>query len=574
MAEIKQLVTIPSLPGLKRDGTQLDGDNFTDAQWCRFQRGRPKKMGGFARVTAGINGPVRAMLVWSRGTMNNIYSFSGYGIDMVQVDQNGAGGSIIDRTPAGWTNNTDIMWSVDTIYDAAVGSNKTQVLALPTKTATLIDDTTEYSLYVGDASSSTAFTAVADVNGKASGGVFSTAPFTVLYGSDGKVTWSNENEPQNYTTGSAGSARVTGAKIVAGIPVRTGSAGGGILWSLDSVIRMDYIGGSDIFRFSPVSGDSSILASKSVVQYDNFYYWIGIDRFLYTNGSVVEELPNQMNLNWFFDNLNYEQRQKVWGMKVTRYGEIWWFFPFGDATECDHAIIYNVREKSWYDTEIQRSAGYAAKALRYPVMAGNFNEAFYEVTLSAIVGTFTVGEQVLGGTSGALALVVNVSGSTLRIEGIAPTAGETLTGQTSGAHGKVGEPAELFDLYIHEKGYNAVEGDNETAIDSWFETSNFGLPTGGTQNGSPNGLNRWTRLVRIEPDFIGEGNMTVEVIGSEFAQQPDLVSDPYPFDFSTEKIDMREQRRQLRLRFESNEVGGHYEMGHVILHTEPGDVRS
>jgi hypothetical protein len=37
---------------------------------------------------------------------------------------------------------------------------------------------------------------------------------------------------------------------------------------------------------------------------------------------------------------------------------------------------------------------------------------------------------------------------------------------------------------------------------------------------------------------------------------------------------MREQRRMIRLRFNSNEVDGFYEMGRVILHTEPGDIRS
>jgi hypothetical protein len=70
MAEIKQLFTIMSLPGIKRDGTVLDGDNYSDGQWCRFQRGRPKKMGGFVRVSNQLSGPVRENLVWSRETLN------------------------------------------------------------------------------------------------------------------------------------------------------------------------------------------------------------------------------------------------------------------------------------------------------------------------------------------------------------------------------------------------------------------------------------------------------------------------------------------------------------------------
>jgi hypothetical protein len=34
---------------------------------------------------------------------------------------------------------------------------------------------------------------------------------------------------------------------------------------------------------------------------------------------------------------------------------------------------------------------------------------------------------------------------------------------------------------------------------------------------------------------------------------------------------MKEQRRELRLIFESNTLGGDYQMGQVLLHVEPGD---
>jgi hypothetical protein len=64
---------------------------------------------------------------------------------------------------------------------------------------------------------------------------------------------------------------------------------------------------------------------------------------------VVKEIPNPMNQDYFFDNLNYTQRQKVWATKVPRFGEVWWFYPRGDSTECNDAIIYNVRENTWYD---------------------------------------------------------------------------------------------------------------------------------------------------------------------------------------------------------------------------------
>ena len=88
---------------------------------------------------------------------------------------------------------------------------------------------------------------------------------------------------------------------------------------------------------------------------------------------VVREIPNQLNQNWFFDNLNYAQRQKVFAYKVPRFGEIWWCYPRGNATECTHAVIYNLRENTWYDTELPnsgRSCGKFVTVFEYPITTG------------------------------------------------------------------------------------------------------------------------------------------------------------------------------------------------------------
>jgi hypothetical protein len=87
------------------------------------------------------------------------------------------------------------------------------------------------------------------------------------------------------------------------------------------------------------------------------------------------------------------------------------------------------------------------------------------------------------------------------------------------------------------------------------------------------GDNVWLRLERVEPDFIQSGTMSVVVTGRPFAQKPDTESAPYYFDPDTGKIDMREQRRELRLRFISNTQGGNYQAGKIILNADIGDVR-
>ena len=582
MTDVKQTYMISSLPGCRRDGTNLDGDYFTDVQWCRFQRGRPKKMGGFQQITSQLSGPIRNALVWSRESMNAVYTFSTYGIEMLLVDANGVGASIINRTPAtGFTaGSATTNWSVATQYDDTVGTKVTVVLAHASNSLNNIDSTAATQPFWGAAAKDNAFEQLADAPA-VSGGIFSVAPYTLVYGSDGYLAWSDINKPTRWhlssgNIGDAGADRITGSKIVKGMALRSGSGPAGLLWSLDSVIRMDYAGSVSTFRFSHLSSQSSILSQNSVVEYDGTYFWMGIDRFLATNGSSVQELPNQMNINWVFDNLNYAQRQKVWAIRIPRYGEIHWYFPYGDADECTHCVIYNTREQLWYDNRNARSAGFASQVFRYPVMADSVESPSDQVlTLSGVTGTFAVGDIVQDST-GVRGVVTYVSGTTVRTHSLTDALMSTgaLTDSTSGASATISTVRSLYAIYAHEKGTDRVIGDLVEPIESYFSTADFGYPTGGSQPNQTEGLNRWTRLIRIEPDFVQTGEMSVEVIGSEFAHAPDKISDPYVFGPDTQRIDMREQRREIHLKFTSNVAGGHYEMGRTLLHLEPGDIRS
>ena len=197
---------------------------------------------------------------------------------------------------------------------------------------------------------------------------------------------------------------------------------------------------------------------------------------------------------------------------MSRYGEIWWFYPKGDATECTDAIIYNVRDKAWYD------AGEALGARR---SAGVFSEVFPK--------PFWAGNEL------------NSAGKAT--------------------------------LWQHETGYDAINLTSVTAIQSYFETNSVGTLGGLVGSQQQPGDNLWTRLERIEPDFVQTGTMTVTVTGQGYADDVVVDSDPYPFDPTTLKIDMREQRREMRLRFESNVAGGTYQTGRILLSMTTGDTR-
>ena len=515
MAEGKErrIEQINGKPGYSRDGTALDSQTYLSGQWTRFQRGRPKKMGGWKEVSNNLPNIIRGANVGSRDGLDYLYGFARNKAWLSVTNPLVTTSVAVDATLPDLPDEDAYTFQSDFIYDTT-GSGIVNILLHAGRNVAAIDDRTNSPVYISNANTSPAvFTKLDDGTGNevaVSGGVVVLQPFVFAYGNDGLIKNSTANNPNNWVVDvstEANEVNVAGTKIVKGLPLRAGaSAPAGLFWSLDSLIKVSRQGTE--FRYDTVSAQTSIISPNSPIEYDGVYYWIGTDRFLMYNGTV-QEVPNQQNFNWFFDNLNYAQRTKVWGMRNSRYGEIWWFFPFGEATECTHAIIYNVREGCWYDTLHPRSAGASPRVLKYPVTYGN---------------------------------ELNISGK--------------------------------YSAFVEEYGKDAIQDGKQNAIAANFETYEFGYPTGGAVQEMPYGNDYWTRLIRVEPDFVQTGNMTMQVRGREFAKSPVTTSETYEFSPETEKIDLRQQCRHIRLLFESNELGGDFHMGRVILHTETGDVRS
>jgi len=655
----KKVFALDTQPGIQRDGTIFDKQFYNDGRWVRFQRGRPRKILGYREIVNNLAGPSRGIFVNPQQAFNNVYSGYADGLQLLPIDNNGIGAGLLNFTLSYFTPNATNLWQFDGFFDVGGGgqsvilahpgqnlqlidnATNTPVLAgsstgttmtrigVFTATATTVNTNTTITLSVANslvgagqtvtgtgipanttvvsvstttvvisnpATASGTVTVTFDNNVSVSGGVVTLHPYVFVYGNNGFIKNCSAANLNDWVSADASEVNVATGKIVQGLPVRGGSnSPSGLFWSLDSLVRVSYIGGvgtpAQYWRYDIITSQSSILSSQSAIEYDGIYYWCGVDRFLMYNG-VVKEIPNNMNQNYFFDNLNYSQRQKVWATKVPRFGEIWWFYPRGDATECTDAIIYNIRENTWYDTGLasgsQRSSGYFSEVFHYPINAGTTINATGGVNLFSIQaggslytdGTY-LSTALTGGTGTGATANITVAGGIVTTVVIANRGTGYTTLDVLSASLPVGSGFQLrlsttmstVSLWQHEIGTDSIQGIAINAIESYFETNDLGLVSGGPSQPAMVGDNVWLHLEWIEPDFLQSGEMEVYVTGRPYAQAYDSTTGPYLFEPDTHRVDMREQRRELRLKFLSNTQGGDYQLGRLLLAANIGDVR-
>jgi hypothetical protein len=486
-------------------------------------------------------------------------------------------------------------------------SGVTYIIAHAAPNASDINNNIQTNIYFGDVNSNTPLTLIDPVNlPLSSSGFLIVFPYMFIYGNDGSVSYTLT--PTDWST--ATTVAIAGTKIIKGIVTRGGSTTGILFFSMNSVIRATFQGGNPAYSFNTVEMKTSILSQNCIISIFNNVYWVGVNQFYSYNG-VVRPLLNDMNTDYFFENLNYAYRNKVFSWYNARHHEWWIHWPKGNATECTDVLIYNVLEQTWYDTQLARSAVYEASFFSKPILAdtnqilNKFNPII-PVTLPVPVNglatingsstvTVTLGEVTnlqsgniltLSGatmTGGIPAVNLNITAPIVvtslsnqpTVFTYTATASATSTVTTGGGTAifyTQNVPNDCYGIWEHETGLNMVLYGQSYAIQSFYETH---LKTLFDQDPSQD---RNLRIRRIEPDFNQQGEMNLIIKYRSFAQSTIYESDPYVFlpgqeSVELAKVDTVQMGRLVSFRFESNIVDGYFYAGKILLNYAPGDFR-
>ncbi len=161
------------------------------------------------------------------------------------------------------------------------------------------------------------------------------------------IRWSDVNDFTSWlatATNQAGSFRIpSGSMIVGGVQAPLF----GVVWTDEDMWLMTYQGFPLVFGFNKIGIGMDLLAARAAGVYGNKVFWASSNAFWSFDGQSPQILDCPV-WDFFWKNLNRQQKDKVFCAVNSYFNEVSWYFPsLSGNGEVDSYIRYNVREGVW-----------------------------------------------------------------------------------------------------------------------------------------------------------------------------------------------------------------------------------
>jgi hypothetical protein len=376
------LIPLNIPPGVYKNGTDYQSKGrWTDANLVRWYENTMRPVGGWRkRSNTAFEGKCRGLLAWRNnsnvrwiglGTHSKLYAMSESGI-------------LTDITPSGYTpGDPDAILNLG--YGGggyglfSYGTARSDTGTVTPATTWSLDNWGEFLLACAskdgkiyewdlDTDNDAVLLSNAPTDNKA---ILVTAErFVFALGADGnarRVAWSDQEDNNSWTPAiinQAGDQELeTNGSIVCGKRLR----GINLIFTDVDVHSAQYQGPPFVYGFERLASGCGVISAQCVAAVESVAYWWSPSGFFMYDG-FVRPLKCEV-LDYLNNNLSVTQKSKVYAVANNQYGEVWWFYPSVNNTECDSYVVYNYRENHWSVGSLSRTAGTDRGVFGYPIMA-------------------------------------------------------------------------------------------------------------------------------------------------------------------------------------------------------------
>ena len=185
-----------------------------------------------------------------------------------------------------------------------------------------------------------------------------------------RVAWSSREDYTDFnfasTTNTAGFLDLqVETNLVTGTGVREGT----LIWSMNRVVLMRYVGLPFIYGFDEL-GTTSIYSPNSFAEFDGRCVWIDSSGFMIYEGGSMKPLACPLT-DYIFSDIDPLYGPRVSHASINgKFDEVWFYYPSNGSTECDRYVAWNWAENWWSMGTLARTAAIGAGVGAFPLMTG------------------------------------------------------------------------------------------------------------------------------------------------------------------------------------------------------------
>jgi len=346
-----------------------------------------------------------------------------------------------------------------------------------------------------------------------------------------------------------------------------------LVWSDAALYSMQYVGSPNIWGFTLLMDNTSIISPSAAATVNNLTFWMGVDKF-YVYSGRVETLPCTLR-QYVFGDLNSEQAWQVVCGTNEGFNEVWWHYPSAGSTVNDRYVIYNHLERIWYYGTLNRTAWEDSPLKTYPMGVFSIQQSWLNTAADSSVTSLVL----INGSSYPASGTVTIESEQITYTGVS---GNTLTGCTRGANGTTAASHSAYlsvsysasnTIVFHEAGVDDAVSSTNEPIESYIGSSDFDIGDG----------HNYGFVWRMIPDInfdestASEPAVTLSVRPRRFpgtaygtSASPSVVqTQSSPVSLYTEQVYTRIRGRQMSFRIDSDGLGVQWQLGTPRIDIRP-----